>query len=168
MLTSRSNHQMHVTFDLGAQQYAIAACYVERITPMAALHCPAGMPKLLRGFLDLAGEPVPVVCLHSMFCLPVPEPGLWTPVIILRCREQRLAFSVDKVNRIVKVDGNTTLALPANHVFNECVEGLVRCNEGSFLVLSPDQLLLQKESETIAALQEMAAQRISELEGVEA
>lgn len=156
--------QTLVVFQLEQQQYALPSAHVERISAMAELIRPLGCPALLAGFLNLAGEPVPVICLRTLFGLPAPSLDAWTPLVLLRGRGKRRAMLVDHVNRVVPVDDGEVAPLPAGQVLNEWVTGVIRSDDESILLLSPERLLLESENRAIETLQEMAQQRIDRLE----
>lgn len=168
MVERNSNKQTLVTFELAGQQYAMAASCVDRIIAMAEVERLPSAPKLLFGFLNLAGTPIPVIRLHRLFQLPEPELGLWTPLIVVRCSKPRLALLVDKVTQVLTVDDEAVLPLPAGHALNDCVEGIVRPAGDSVLLLSPERLLLQKEGQAVAELQQLAEQRLRDLQVVNA
>lgn len=157
-----------LVFQVADQQYAIAARDVAEIIPMAELQSPPGAPKVLAGFLNLAGELIPVVRLHRLFGLPEVPPELWTPLVVLRDRSRRLALWVDSVNRTLTIDDADVLPLPLPQVTNECVVGVVRSGKESLSLLSPQSLLLEQENRAVAELQQMIQQRIDSLEGATA
>lgn len=156
-----------VVFKLGGQQYAISSRNVERIIALAELERVPGAPKLLLGFLNLSGAPLPVLRLDRLFQLPESILGLWTPLIIVRCSKLRLALLVEQVTKVMVVGDETVLPLPAGHALNDCVKGIVRSEEHSVLVLSLDRLLLQQEVQIVDELQQLAQQRLLELQGAE-
>lgn len=162
------NKTLLVSFMVWGQQYAISSRHVERVIPMAKVERTPGAPELLMGFLNLSGTPLPVVRLHRLFQLPESELSLWTPLIIVRCSKLCLALLVDKVTRVVTVHDDDVLPLPPGHALNDCVEGIVRSDGESVLVLSSERLLLQKEGQAVAELQQLAEQRMRDLQGVDA
>lgn len=145
------------------QQYAVETADVAELIPMAELQHPPGAPKVLAGFLNLAGELVPVVRLHQLFGLPEVPPQLWTPLVILR--DRRLALWVDSINGTLSVDDTALLPLPSQRVANESVIGVVRSEKLSLPLLSTQRLLLEQENRVIAELQAATQQRIDALAG---
>ena len=168
MVAIKNKRLVVLVFRVAGQPYAVRSSDVDQIAPMAELDCPPGVPKLLAGFLNLQGQPVPVIRVHHLFDLPQTPLRLWTPLVILDSAGERLALLVDEVIGILSVAEEAILPLPNHHVVNECVTGIVRLEEESLLWLAPERLLLEKESQTIAELQQMVSRRIDELEGVEA
>src|SRR5438132_11427250 len=85
---------------------------VQEIVPMALLARPPGLPSLLAGFLDLRGTAVPIVRLDRLFDLPEQQPGLYTPLIILRGPDSPVGVLVGAVRQIVSATAATFLPLP--------------------------------------------------------
>lgn len=155
-------------FHVGAQRYGVFSSAIEQITPIAALDESPGMPKLLAGFLNLAGETVPVVRLGSLFGQADTPTHVWTPLIILRESDMRLALLVDEVLEVVRIDEKAISTLPPGRVLNDSVEGVVRLADKSVLLLSPERLLLQQELRVVTELQELAQNRLGGLEAATA
>ena len=167
--SDKSKSRTFLVFQVGGQRYGVPSGNVQQITPMAELHLPPGTPKLLAGFLNLEGLMIPVVCLHHLFNLPPKPVHLWTPLVVLRIGDTSLALLVDDIQQILRAGPDNVLPLMTGQVLNDCVEGIVQQQSGtSVLLLSAERLLLQKELESIAALQQLAQQRLCELDSVQA
>src|SRR5262249_25289681 len=111
-------------FHLGGQAYALPLHDVAEIVPMAALSGAANLPSVLAGFLNLAGQAIPVVRLDRLFELPELTPGRYTPLILVRHPDSRLALMVENVSRIVTLPEDAVLPIDANESFNDTVEGM--------------------------------------------
>lgn len=164
-----SDFRTLLVFQVAGQHYGVPASIVQRIVSMAELHRPPGIPKVFAGFLNLAGEPIPVICLSQLFGLPHAPVDLWTPLVVVQIAASRFALLVDEVHQVLKVERGAVLPLMPGHVLNDCVEGIVqRQLAPSVLLLSAERLLLQEEVETVAALQELMRERLCEVEGLHA
>lgn len=155
-----------LVFQVADQTYAVSSGDVAEILPMAELQCPPGAPKLLAGFLNLAGALVPVIRLHHLFGLPDRPTQLWTPLVIVRVFGKRLGLLVDSVNRTVAVSEQDVLPMPAHHVTSECAVGIVRSTDGAVTLLSPERLLVHQEKRALIELQQTAQRRADELKGI--
>ncbi len=71
-------------FHFAGQTAAFPLDAVSRVTPMAQLARPPGLPSPLEGILNLAGTPVPVVRLDRLFQLESRSPGLYSMLIVLK------------------------------------------------------------------------------------
>jgi purine-binding chemotaxis protein CheW len=134
---------------------------VERVTQMAALAQPPGLPRILEGILDLGGAAIPVLRLDRLFRLPEKNPGLYSMLVIMRGPEsQRVAMLVDRVRDIVPVAADRFRNVEEEDTFNGCAEGVVMFGEESLHVLAPARLMLAKEKELLAEFQSLAQQRL--------
>ncbi len=92
-------------FQLSDRLAAVRLEDVERITPMAELATPPGLPAALEGVLNLAGAAIPVLRLDRLFGLPAQQVSLYSMLIILKAssREGSLALLVDRVSEVLPV-----------------------------------------------------------------
>src|SRR5271154_2477611 len=85
---------------------------VREIVPMASLSTPPGLPSGLEGFLDLRGTAIPIVRLDRLFHLPEQQPGLYTPMIILRGVLGPIGILAESVQAIVPASSASLLDIP--------------------------------------------------------
>ena len=160
-----STHRTLLVFEVADQKYAVAASDVAEILPMAELQRPPAGPQLLAGFLNLAGDLVPVIRLHHLFGLPAVATELWTPLVLIRQSGRRVALLVDRVSRTLTVDEDSILPLPPRHASNECAAGVLRAGDDSITLLAPQQLLLEQEQCAVEELQQAVQRRLNDLKG---
>jgi purine-binding chemotaxis protein CheW len=136
---------------------------VERITPMAELARPPGLPSALEGILNLAGVAIPVFRLDRLFGLPAQRMGLYSILIVLRSRrEGRLAILADQVNEIVQVSPDALRHIDRVDAFNGCAEAIITLRDDAVHVLSRDRIILAKERETLLEFQALAQRRLAD------
>jgi purine-binding chemotaxis protein CheW len=150
-----------VVFRVADQTYGISLDAVLEILPMAALTRPPGLPSVLCGFLNLGGTAVPVVNLAGLFDLAASAPGMYTPLLLLRCAGQTLALLADSVQGIASIDRSATLPLQENVCFNDCAEGLVTAGETNIVLLSCQRLLHEEERRRIGELTAIEQTRLA-------
>jgi purine-binding chemotaxis protein CheW len=154
-------HRGLLVFHLAGQIAAFPRESVERVTPMAELAHPPGLPSVLEGVLNLSGTAVPVLRIDRLLQLPPQHPGLYSMLIILRdASENRIAVLADRVSGILTVPAEELLPIGKEGSFNGCSEATVRAGEEIIHVLSPDQILLQKEREALSQFQKLAQLRL--------
>lgn len=168
-----------VVFRLYGRLAAFPAEAVDRITPMAELLCPPGLPAALEGVLNLSGAAVPVVSLARLFRLPQeksrPEkPGLYSMLVVLRLHaEGKIAVVVDRVTEILNAPAASVRPFDREDSFNGCAEAIVdlgspqQATEPVHL-LSPARIVLAKERDTLAEFREIAQQRLREWQALRA
>ncbi len=125
---------------------------VAKIMPMADLAQPPGLPAPLEGILNLAGAAVPVLRLDRLFQLPERRPGLYSMLVLLnRTGSSQIALLVDRVSEILTVHKHELLPVAEEDSFNACVVGTVPMRGSVVHVLSPPRILLERESQSLAA-----------------
>jgi purine-binding chemotaxis protein CheW len=137
---------------------------VREIVPMATLSSPPGLPSGLAGFLDLRGTAIPIVRLDRLFDLPEQQPGLHTPMIVLRGVRGPIGILVDSVRGIVPVDSSRLLDIPEDHTFQGCATGALQLDGESVHLLSPAALLAANEARLVADYSAMSQARLLHLE----
>ena len=154
-----------MVFQLSDRFAAVRLEDVERITPMAELACPPGLPSALEGVLNLAGLAIPVLRLDRLFGLPSQRLGLYSMLIILKALpEGRIAIFADRVSEVLTVPQNTLLPIDEEDSFNGCAQATVAVRDQIVHVLSPSRILLAKERAALAEFQTMAQLRLGEWE----
>jgi purine-binding chemotaxis protein CheW len=153
-------------FHLGGQAYGLPLREVEEILPLATLSCPPNLPSILAGFLNLGGTAVPVLRLDRLFELPAVSPARYTPLVLLRNADYRLALLVDEVSRILTVAENALVPIGAQQSFNDCVEAVATVDDHVVLLLSAQRILLEKEQQCLAEFQDREQARLRALEDV--
>lgn len=150
-------------FEVGGQVAAIPIQNVDRITPMARLARPPGLPAVLEGILNLAGTAVPVLRLDRLFQLGEQRPGLYSTLIVMQgVADGRIALLVDRVSQIVTVAHSEVLPVGKHNSFNECACGMTTVGEQVIHLLAPARILLATERKTLSEFQEMAQRRLKE------
>jgi purine-binding chemotaxis protein CheW len=123
---------------------------VREIVPMATLSSPPGLPSALMGFLDLRGNAIPIVRLDRLFDLPEQQPGLHTPLIVLRGVVGPIGILVDSVRGIVRASSVQLLEIPADRTFQGCATAALQLGDDLIHVLSPTALLEVNERRLLA------------------
>jgi purine-binding chemotaxis protein CheW len=152
-----------LAFRLAGQLCALPLEKVREILPMPRLARPPGLPSLLEGFLNLGGMALPVLRLDQLFALPPLQPGLYTPLLVLRDPDPPLALLVEQVEAVLSVPGEALLPVREGHAFNDCATAEVALGGRTLHLLSPERLLLREERQRLAELQAMAQQRLGGL-----
>ena len=152
-----------LVFRVGGQTAALPLEDVQTITLMAQVARPPGLPTHLEGLLNLAGKAVPVLRLDRLFQLPVQDPALYSVLIILKnAAEGAIALLADRVSDILQVPQSALLPAGKDNSFNACAEAVVSAGGQAIPLLSPGQILLEKERQRLADFQATAQRRLEE------
>jgi purine-binding chemotaxis protein CheW len=136
---------------------------VREIVPMATLSTPPGLPSGLAGFLDLRGTAVPIVRLERLFDLREQQPGLHTPMVILRGVLGPIGILVDSVRGIVQAPARR-LDLPPDGTFQGCARAVLQIDGEPIHLLSPASLLAANEHRLLADYGAMSRARLLHFE----
>jgi purine-binding chemotaxis protein CheW len=132
---------------------------------MATLLSPPGLPSGLAGFLDLRGTAVPILRLDRLFALPERQPGLHTPMIILRGGSGPIGVLVESVHAIVPApSASQLLDIPENGTFRGCATAALKLDGDPVHLLSPAALLEANEVRLLADHSAMAQTRLLHME----
>ena len=99
------------------------------------------------------------------FGVPDLSPGLYTPLLLLRHPDYRIALVAGKLERIVTVATDGILPLPTNQSFKRVCgrNGDAEC--GVLFCFCPPAILLEKEHQWLAEFQDSEQRRLREWEG---
>jgi purine-binding chemotaxis protein CheW len=134
---------------------------VERITPMAELGRPPGLPSALEGVLNLGSAAIPVLRLDRLLSLPEQRLGLYSMLIVLRAGDGgRIAILADRVNEILSVPNDGLRRIDEEDAFNGCAEAIATIRGEAVHVLCPGRIMLAKERHVLSEFQTMEQQRL--------
>jgi purine-binding chemotaxis protein CheW len=133
---------------------------VREIVPMARLSSPPGLPSGLAGLLNLRGTAIPIIRMDRLFDLPEQQPGLHTPMIVLRGIRGPIGILVHAVGGIAKVPLTKLLEIPADSTFHGCATGGIELEGVLIHLLSPATLLQANEDRLLADYSAMSEARI--------
>jgi purine-binding chemotaxis protein CheW len=152
-----------VVFQIGGRACALRLGAVREILAMAELSRPPGLPALLLGFLNRSGRPLPVVRLAHLFDLEEPEPGLYTPLLIVESGARVLALLVECVTAVAETGGVIPLPLEDRATFCGCAESFVEIQGKTVPLLNADRILLEEERRRIAEFEAEEQRRLAAL-----
>jgi purine-binding chemotaxis protein CheW len=121
------------------------------------------MPSSVEGILNLGGTAVPVLRLDRLLGLPVGDAGLYSMLIILkRSKYSAYALLVERTSEILSFPCNELLPLNEEDSFNACAEASFPLKGRVVPLLSPQRILLEKETQALSEFQTLAQHRIEE------
>ncbi len=143
--------------------FALTTDRVAQIIYMARLMEPPGLPSFCPGFLNLRGKAVPVVNLAVLMQFPDVPVDLYTPLVIVKTDKIPLALLVEKVVDVITVNMEQICPLENHGVFNQCVSGTGKNNDGNtFHLLSPEQILLAREKQRMVEFKDILQTRLDD------
>lgn len=104
-----------------------------------------------------------MIRLARLLDLPESEEGLYTPIVLTKCNNQRVGCLVDEVHRIVAIPESDVLPLTGQQV-----AGTAFNLEGGFVpVIDVAEILLEQERQALEQWREVEQERLRELETVQ-
>ncbi len=152
-----------LVFRLPGLACALPLASLQEVLPLPQLSRPPGLPALLEGFLNLGGAAVPILRLDRLFGLPELALGRYTPLLVLRQPEDRLALLVESAQVVVHVRPQDVRPVRSGLSFNDCSEGEVTVGDRPVHLLSPERVLLEKERQCLAEWQAVEQERLAAL-----
>lgn len=137
---------------------------------MATLFSPPGLPSGLAGFLNLRGTAVPIIRLDRLFELPERQPGLHTPMIVLRgvsgasgSNYCPMGVLVESVHAIISMPSARLLDIPQGSTFRGCATAALEVDGGAIHLLSAAALLEANEGRLLDDYRAMAQARLLQM-----
>lgn len=144
-----------VTFQLGQEHYGVDIMDVEGIVKVEDVRSIPNAPVYVEGIFNLRGEIIPVINLHKRFHLKraklSEEEELLSGFVIISIDGVNLAVIIDKVSRVVTIDGSEIQAPPQMiaGIGAEYIQGVVHREEGYLVILDIRRLFNLKELEQL-------------------
>ena len=151
----------YLTFRIGPSVFALPACEVAEILPLAELDRPAGSPAILAGFLNLGGAPLPVVELAAVLDVGAQADPQDVYRHILKLEAADLGLLVDRVLDMVAEAQDAAPAAPDESV-NGAVSARLTVAGELVSLLDAGALLLREEALRLEELAEAARGRIAD------
>jgi purine-binding chemotaxis protein CheW len=148
-----------VTFQLGEEQYGIDIMDVKEIVRVQDIRPIPNAPSYVEGIFNLRSEIIPIINLHRRFHIKKPVLGeddeLLSGFIIIDLDGMKLGVIIDRVARVVTVEGNTIQPPPQmlTGIGAEYIRGVVHQEQGGYLIiLDIRKLFNPKELQKIGEL----------------
>lgn len=161
-----SSSQHLIVFYVRQQSYALPLDCVQEIVPVPELITLPACPEIVEGFLRLEGEALAVLRLDRMLGFEPATNHLFTPLLVLKGLDPRIALLVDRVHCVKEIANKTIVSVSDSSSVNDCARGVTDIDGRMTIVLDHQRLLLEQEQERLRSLQSTALRRIEQLEDV--
>jgi purine-binding chemotaxis protein CheW len=154
----------YLLVDVAGTECALPRRAVREVLPLPRLWRPPGAPAALAGFLNLAGNAVPVLDLAVLFGLGRPaaaRAALYRHLVLLH-GEAPLALMVDRVRDFARVAPDGVRPVADAATLNGCVSAEIRVGERLVHGLAVERILLAEEQARLAAQTKAAQARLAE------
>jgi purine-binding chemotaxis protein CheW len=96
--------ELHVTFRVGAADYAMPASQVLHLETYDTATPVPGAPAYVSGIVQVRGRLVPVVDMRTRFGLPPTEPTIDRRVIVVQIGTRVAGLLVDSAREVLRID----------------------------------------------------------------
>jgi purine-binding chemotaxis protein CheW len=159
----------YLVFALAGLRCALPRAGVRELLPLPRLSRPPSLPEALAGFVNLGGEPLPVLALRHLLGLrrDAPVEPLYRHIVVVgdALPGSRAGLLVDRVLDLLPVPDAQHRPVPPGKSLNDCVAAQLAMPDGFIHVLDPARILLAQEQASLEELTRRAAARLGEWAG---
>ncbi len=121
-----------VTFQLGAEDYAVHVETVESIIKPSAVTPVPGSPREVCGIMNLRGRVISVIDLRTCFSMPTKDTDGDTRVLVVRFEHTTVGVLVDSVSEVFTLTNEEIQPTPMHvtGIGGAAIEGIVDGEEG--------------------------------------
>ena len=160
-----------LAFTVAGARLAVRVPHVREVLPSLALQTVPEMPPLIRGFLALGDEMIPILRLEQLLRLEAASDTSWSKdelsnqIVLIRTGDGSLGWTSRGDSTVLRFSHDELVRLPVGHSLNDCAEFVIARTppEPSIVLLEPRRLLLEKERACVEELRARAVERLSEL-----
>lgn len=144
-----------VVFDCAGIRCALRREAVSRIIALPTLQRPPNLPSPVAGFVNHAGQTIPVLRAALLLGRDEPEQPVnedpYRHVLLVQSGSNEFGLMVDRVIDVVRIDADTVRPAKATDTLNGSVEAVIEVSPAIHL-LTPSRILLNGERLRLAGL----------------
>ena len=156
-----------LVFRVDTQLCALPVNCIREVLHRPELVSAPGQPAILEGFLNLHGEPYPVISVRRLFGLPPAPTDLYAPLMLVDLGSLHAVFEADDIETVAETSG-TLRPFDANASPNECALGMLSAagpdgEQFEVTLLSCQRMLLARETACLAEMRSKVQERLKEV-----
>ena len=144
-----------VSFNLGAEEYAVEVLKVREIIRMTAITHIPNTPPSVEGIINLRGTVIPIISLRNRFSMSGAENDQHTRIMVMDIAGKLMGFIVDGVSEVIRISSGEIQAPPgmvADGVDQEFICGVIKHADQLLLMLQLDRMFSSDEQDAFAEL----------------
>ncbi len=136
-----------VTFRIGNEEFGFDIFKVKEINKMMDITQIPNSKSSVKGVVNLRGSVIPVVSLRNKLNFPEAEYGKSTRIIVVEYKSKSIAFIVDEVSEVLRIDSSIIEKTPemATSVETAYIKGVAKLENRLLILLDLDEVLNEKE-----------------------
>lgn len=141
----------YLTFTLDTEIYAINIVQVREVLDMTKVTKLPGMPKFMRGVINLRGGVVPVIDLRRKFDIPAAEDTVDTCIMIMEIRLHKgktvIGAIADSVREVITLETKEIEPPPklGTRLHTDFIRGMSKLNDQFIIILNVEKVFTTDE-----------------------
>jgi purine-binding chemotaxis protein CheW len=144
-----------VSFNLGAEEYAVEVLKVREIIRMTAITHIPNTPPSVEGIINLRGKVIPIISLRNRFSMPGTQDDQHTRIMVMDIAGKLMGFIVDGVSEVIRISNSEIQPPPtiaAGGMDQDFICGVIKHGEQLLLMLQLDRMFSSDEQDAFADL----------------
>lgn len=155
--TGESKHELIqlVSFNLGAEEYAVEVLKVREIIRMTAITHVPNTPPSIEGIINLRGKVIPIISLRNRFGMSSADEDHHTRIMVMDIAGKLMGFIVDGVSEVIRIASGEIQPAPsiaAGGVDQDFISGVIKHGEQLLLMLQLDRMFSSDEQDAFAEI----------------
>lgn len=155
--TGDSKHELIqlVSFNLGAEEYAVEVLKVREIIRMTPITHVPNTPPSIEGIINLRGKVIPIISLRSRFNMMGAEEDQHTRIMVMDIAGKLMGFIVDGVSEVIRIASGEIQPPPsiaAGGIDQDFICGVIKHGEQLLLMLQLDRMFSGDEQDAFAEI----------------
>ena len=142
-----------VSFNLGAEEYAVEVLKVREIIRMTAITHIPNTPSSVEGIINLRGKVIPIISLRNRFSMPGTQDDQHTRIMVMDIAGKLMGFIVDGVSEVIRISNSEIQPPPtiaAGGMDQDFICGVIKHGEQLLLMLQLDRMFSSDEQDAFA------------------
>lgn len=143
-----------VSFNLGAEEYAVEVLKVREIIRMTAITHIPNTPPSIEGIINLRGKVIPIVSLRSRFNMMESDSDQHTRIMVMDIDGKLMGFIVDGVSEVIRISSGEIQpppAMAAGGMDQDFICGVIQRGEQLLLMLQLDRMFSGEEQDAFSS-----------------
>ena len=142
-----------VSFNLGAEEYAVEVLKVREIIRMTSITHIPNTPPSIEGIINLRGKVIPIVSLRSRFNMMESDNDHHTRIMVMDIAGKLMGFIVDGVSEVIRISSAEIQPPPSmvsGGVDQEFICGVIQHADQLLLMLQMDRMFSNDEQDAFS------------------
>ncbi|HBA86578.1 MAG TPA: chemotaxis protein CheW [Geobacter sp.] len=143
-----------VSFNLGAEEYAVEVLKVREIIRMTPITHVPNTPPSVEGIINLRGKVIPIISLRNRFSMCGAEGDQHTRIMVMDIDGKLMGFIVDGVSEVIRISSGEIQPPPsiaAGGVDQDFICGVIKHGEQLLLMLQLDRMFSNEEHDAFSS-----------------